>query len=219
MSNTAIPERLPGQYTRETMVRLRMRCLLVLGGFAVVTDVMGRLLDFRGVTFYLADLALLGVCLVVLRFALPVVERLDQGAAGEELVGRVLDELTDSGWHVFHDAQLGPGNVDHIVVGQAGVFSVETKSNPGPVRVRRLHGAIIRQAQAERTRVQRVAGVPVEPFVVFSQAWVDRPGTRRKGVRVLPVRLLQRHLRQLPPSLTEAQVAGVCERLHAALHA
>jgi hypothetical protein len=219
MSETVISRRVPGQYTRESLLRLRMRCLLVLGAFAVVTDVLGRALDFQGIEFELSELGLLGVCLAILRFAIPVVERLDQGATGEELVGGLLDELSHSGWHVMHDAVLGSGNVDHIAVGPAGVFTFETKSSPKPVRVRRLHGAIIRQAQAQRDRVERVAGVRAEPFVVFSQAWVDSPGTRRKGVRVVPARMLLTHLRQRPPALSPEQVSEIQRRLHATLGA
>ncbi len=209
----------PGEYTRQSLLRLRMRCLLVLGCFAVATDVIGRLLRFHGVTFELAELALLGVCLVVLRFAVPLVERLEQGASGERVVGEMLDELADSGWHVMHDIEVGHGNVDHIALGPAGLFTFETKSNPTPVKVRRLHGAIIRQAQAESREVEALAGVRAEPYVVFSEAWVDRPGARRKGVRVLPARLLVSHLRQRPPSLAPEQVEAVHARLQAALGA
>jgi hypothetical protein len=219
MSETVISHRFPGQYTRESMLRLRMRCLLVLGVFAVVTDVLGRILKFQGIEFQLAELALLLVCLAIVHFAVPVVERLDQGAAGEELVGRLLDELSVSGWHVMHDAQLGTGNVDHVAVGPPGLFTFETKSSPKPVRVRRLHGAIIRQAQVQRERVERVAGVRAEPFVVFSQAWVDSPGTRRKGVRVVPARMLLSHLRRRPPALSPDQVSDIQRRLRAALSA
>jgi hypothetical protein len=219
VSETVISRRAPGQYTRESLLRLRMRCLVVLGAFAVVTDVLGRTLSFQGIEFELSELGLLVVCLAILRFAIPVVERLDQGAAGEELVGGLLDELSDGGWHVMHDALLGSGNVDHIAVGPAGVFTFETKSSPRPVRVRRLHGAIIRQAQAQRDRVERAAGAPVEPFVVFSQAWVDSPGTRRKGVRVVPARMLLNHLRQRPSALSPAQVSEIQRRLHATLGA
>ena len=72
---------------------------------------------------------------VVLRYVLPLVERHDRGATGEEQVGSLLNGLEGRGWHAIHDASLGNGNVDHILIGPAGVFTVETKSHPGPVRV------------------------------------------------------------------------------------
>ena len=70
------------------------------------------------------------------------------------------------------------------------MFTVETKSHPGPVRVGRVHGATLRQAQAQRDAIERVTGLKVEPLLVYSRAWVDRPLARRKGVRVLPARML-----------------------------
>ncbi len=89
---------------------------------------------------------------------------------------------------MIHDASFGRGNIDHILVGPAGLFTVETKSHPGPVRVGRVHGATIRQALAQRELIEHVMRMRVEPLLVFSRAWVDRPLARRKGVRVLPAR-------------------------------
>ena len=95
---------------------------------------------------------------------------------------------------MIHDASLGRGNVDHILIGPAGVFTVETKSHPGPVRVGRVHGATLGQAQAQRQAIERVTGLEAEPLIVYSRAWVDRPLARRKGVRVLPARMLLGYL-------------------------
>ena len=64
-----------------------------------------------------------------------------------------------SGWRVIHDASLGRGNVDHILIGPPGVFTIETKSHPGPVRVARVHGATLSQAQAQRRAIERVTGL------------------------------------------------------------
>ena len=118
---------------------------------------------------------------------------------------------------MIHDASLGRGNVDHILIGPAGVFTVETKSHPGPVRVGRVHGATLRQAQAQRDAIERVTGMQVEPLLVFSRAWVDRPLARRKGVRVLPARMLLGYLQQAPETLSREQVEQAHERLAEAL--
>jgi hypothetical protein len=118
---------------------------------------------------------------------------------------------------VIHDASLGHGNVDHILIGPAGAFTVETKSHPGPVRVSRVHGATIRQAQAQRKAIETATGFAVEPMLVFSRAWVDRPGARRKGVRVLPARMLIGQLTRSREKLTPAEVAQAAELLRDAL--
>ena len=60
--------------------------------------------------------------------------------------------LSERGWRVIHDASLGSGNVDHILIGPPGIFTIETKSHPGPVSVGRVHGETLSQAQAQRER-------------------------------------------------------------------
>ena len=57
----------------------------------------------------------------------------------------------------------------------------------------------------------------VEPLLVFSRAWVDRPLARRKGVRVLPARMLIAHLRKRKEVLSPAEVEQAHERLRQAL--
>ena len=107
---------------------------------------------------------------------------------------------------MIHDASLGRGNVDHILIGPAGVFTVETKSHPGPVRVRRVHGATLRQAHAQRRAIEAVTGCACEPLLVFSRAWVDRPLASRKGVRVVPARMLLGYLAKRDATLSPEEV-------------
>jgi hypothetical protein len=212
------PTRRPaGQYARAAVRRLRMRTLVTLGSLAVATALLGRGFGLHDVRFLGSEVALLVSMFVISRYVLPLLERRDRGASGEEQVGAVLDELPRGQWQVIHDASFGRGNVDHIVLGRAGVFTVETKSHPGPVRVRRVHGATLSQAHAQRRAVQRVTGLEVEPLIVYSRAWVDRPLARRKGVRVLPARMLPGYLNGRASTLSEEQVAGARERLVDAL--
>ena len=102
-------------------------------------------------------------------------------------------------------------------IGPAGVFTVETKSHPGPIKVARVHGATLSQAQAQRKAIERVTGETVEPLIVFSRAWVDKPLARRKGVRVTPARMLAGYLQRRPATLTQEQVEQARARVAAAL--
>lgn len=208
---------MPGQHARATFLRLRLRTLGTLGVLAVLTTVLGRAFGLHSPLFIGSELALLITMFAVSRYVLPVVDRHDRGAAGEEHVGGLLDELTDDGWNIVHDASFGRGNVDHIVLSTAGVFTVETKSRQGPVRVRTIHGAILRQAQDQRETLERVTGERAEPLVVFSRAWVDKPLARRRGVRVLPARMLLAYLRRHANTLTPEQVEQAHTRIVAAL--
>ena len=209
--------RTAGQYARATVMRLRMRTLVALGVLAVPTALLGRTFGLHDVRFLGAEVALLVLMFVISRYVLPLVERRDRGARAEEQVGALLEQLPRERWRVVHDATLGRGNVDHIVIGPAGVFTVETKSHPGPIKIGRLHGAMLAQAQAQGKAIGWVTGVDAQPLIVFSRAWVDRPGGRRKGVRVLPARMLVGFLERLPETLGRSEVNEAHGQLVAAL--
>ena len=206
-----------GEHARAAVQRLRLRTLVTLGVLAVATAVLGRAFGLHDGRFLISEIALLVSMLVVSRFVLPLLERRDHGASAEEHVGGLLEELSGRDWRVLHDASLGHGNIDHILIGPGGVFTVETKSHPGPVRVTRLHGATLRQAQAQRKAIKAITGVDVEPLLVFSRAWVDRPLIRRKGVRVVPARMLLAHLIRQPEALSRAEIQQAHRRVVAAL--
>lgn len=208
---------MPGQHARARFLRLRLRTLATLGVLAVLTTVFGRAFGLHSPLFIGAELALLITMFVVSRYVLPLVDRHDRGAAGEEHVGGLLDELSGEGWHVIHDASFGHGNVDHIALSTAGLFTVETKSRQGQVRVRTIHGAVLRQAQDQRETLERITDERVEPLVVFSRAWVDKPLARRRGVRITPARMLLAYLRRHSEVLTPIQVQEAHARIVAAL--
>lgn len=199
------------------MLRLRLRTLVALGVLAVVTTALGRSFGLHSQLFVGSELALLATMFVVLRYVVPLVERRDRGATGEEHVGGLLERLDGRVWSVIHDASFGHGNVDHIVCGPGGLFTVETKSHPGPIKVRTIHGRVLRQAQDERETIERLTGERVEPLLVFSRAWVDKPLARRRGVRVLPARMLLSYLDRHAERLSGERVELARERIVAAL--
>jgi nuclease-like protein len=210
--------RTAGQYARATVTRLRMRTLVALGVLAVATALLGRAFGLHDPLFLASEVALLVTIFVIQRYVLPLVMRHDRGATGEERVGGLLAELAArDDWHVIHDVTLGRGNVDHILIGPPGVFTVETKSHPGPIRVGRVHGATLRQAQAQRKAVEAITGLPVEPMIAYSNARVDRPLARRKGVRVVPARMLLGYLAKRRPTLSREEIERAHELVTAAL--
>ncbi|MGO8907152.1 MAG: nuclease-related domain-containing protein [Solirubrobacteraceae bacterium] len=209
--------RTAGQYARSTVMRLRMRTLVWLGVLAVATAALGRAFGLHDLRFLAAEIALLVSMFVISRYVLPLLERRDRGASAEEHVGELLDQLARDEWRVIHDATLGRGNMDHILVGPGGVFTIETKSHAGPVRVSRVHGATLRQVLAERRAIEEITGMEVEALLVFSRAWVDKPLARRKGVRVLPARMLIGYLKRCRPVLSREEVERAHSKVAAAL--
>ncbi|MCP4624906.1 MAG: NERD domain-containing protein [bacterium] len=54
------------------------------------------------------------------------------GYEGELAVGQELNQLLREGYTVYHDFPADDFNIDHIVIGPAGVFAVETKARQKP---------------------------------------------------------------------------------------
>lgn len=85
---------------------------------------------------FVASLVFFGV---LLRKGLRRVESFFVGARGEERVAAILATLP-APWHVFNDFVAAHGlHVDHVVVGPAGVFAVETKNWRGKATVEEDH--------------------------------------------------------------------------------
>ena len=144
-------------------VRVSVVCLAVLLGYQCIHDVF--LLEAAAGQYY-------------------------GGAVGERGVGQVLSCLP-SGFHVFNGIRFPSGDVDHVVVGPTGVFSIETKNYSGTIGVREDHlirnGELlahdpIRQSRLEARYVSSLTGQPpgalqVVPVVVFARAKVRVHGT------------------------------------------
>lgn len=107
----------------------------------------------------------------------------------------------------------GRGNIDHVVVGPGGVFTIETKSHAGRRKVDQIDPAWLAQACAQAKVLERVAGTKVQPLLVFSRAYLDRPVSRHKGVVVLPARMLAGHLRRRRAVLEAPAALAVHDRL------
>jgi hypothetical protein len=80
-------------------------------------------------------LALFGSLYGVARFLVDKAEESGNrylGYFGERMVAEALEPLKAQGCRVFHDVPCGdaqsPFNIDHVVVGPAGVFAIETKT-------------------------------------------------------------------------------------------
>jgi hypothetical protein len=87
-----------------------------------------------------------------------------RGANGERVTALWLGRLPD-GWRAFHDVPVGErgANIDHVVVGPAGVFTVNTKNLTGKLWVgaksirRNGHPTdYLRKALAEASRASRL---------------------------------------------------------------
>lgn len=63
-----------------------------------------------------------------LSLLLTLIRRKRLGWEGELATGEQLNRLYAQGYDVFHDIDGGGFNIDHVAVGPAGVFAIETKA-------------------------------------------------------------------------------------------
>jgi hypothetical protein len=211
------PRHEAGEFVQAHADMLRRRMLVVsLVALAAVGLAFLFLRDhpYTLIAVGLAALAAIGLASKLIE---PDAERWERGAKGERKVGAALEDLGGD-WHVLHDISLGRGNIDHILVGPGGVFTVETKSHPGRISVDRIDDHMLRQAYAESKVLEKISGLEVEPLLVFSNAWlVGSLPAHRRGVTVLPARMLPHFVSRRRPKLGEAEAASIAERLRIAL--
>ncbi|WHM30790.1 nuclease-related domain-containing protein [Streptomyces sp. BPPL-273] len=87
-----------------------------------------------------------------------------RGLAGEKRVGAELDRLRRHGWQVLHSIPLANDvDLDHLLIGPGGVFSINTKYHQGRVvwvgddSVKVDHGKPAPYARKSRAEARRVA--------------------------------------------------------------
>jgi hypothetical protein len=216
-NEAALAQRRPAQYGRAVVSRILFRFLFAL---AVLGGLPAFLLFVVGAPGYVvAPLALAAIATML--WADPRVERAltwrVQGAVGEERVGAILEDLRVEGWSAVHDVATGRGNVDHIVVGPCGLFTVETKSRRGRLDVGRIDERWLKQAYAQRKHIERAAGRRAECLLVFSDAYLSSAVSRQRGVVVLPARLLAGYLGRQRAVYSVREVADISDELGATL--
>ncbi|MHC6220758.1 nuclease-related domain-containing protein [Arthrobacter sp. MMS24-S77] len=144
-----------------------------------------------------------------------------KGALGEVAVGRILEHLGPE-WTVLHAVPVGAGtsDIDHVLIGPAGVFTLNTKNHAGQSvwvagqtlmvagkKQRHLHNASYESARAAKlltsaaNHAVEVSGVVV---IVAPKSMTVRESP--SGVAVVTDRQLLRWLNGRPTVLTPRQV-------------
>ncbi|MFG2181073.1 nuclease-related domain-containing protein [Streptomyces abikoensis] len=145
------------------------------------------------------------------------------GLDGERRVGRELERLTTHGWRVLHGIpKSNGGDIDHLLIGPGGVFTINTKHHPGASvwvgdEVAKINGSsepYPAASKREAAYVRRVLArhctftVPVEPVLVFVDVASLAPAETPGAVRVYQEREVSA-LGGLSGNLTPDQVEQV----------
>lgn len=149
-----------------------------------------------------------------------------KGAQGERMTARVLEALPD-GCVAIHDLPM-PGsraNIDHLVIGPTGVFTVESKHYSSPVVITGQHvrtggrsgRPVVEQAKRQAAAISAALGVTAMPVVVVHGAGVQLSGWFTKptvdGVRFCSGRKLRKALTAGPSLLGPDDVAALARRV------
>lgn len=171
-----------------------------------------------------SGLALLGIGYGAFQIwrVLPRLRALKQGRDGERAVGQFLERLRETGYQVFHDV-VGTGfNVDHVLIGPAGAFTIETKTfskrpspdakvifdgerivvdghepDRDPVIQARAQAGWLRELLAESTG----RNISVRPVILFPGWWVEQSKGSTREVWVLEPKALPAFLAHEPEIL------------------
>jgi hypothetical protein len=172
-----------------------------------------------------------GICAILILRLISKAKRLVRGERGELKVGEVLDELRAWGYRVFHDLQRDGFNIDHAIVGPAGVFAIETKfrSGHGEIEFRNGEGLFVRGVAEEKDSLKQARGNArelnklirehcgiyewVKPLVVFVGDWKVKDRWRDTDVRVLTTEQLVRYFDRQQPNLTRKEIDLIASHL------
>lgn len=164
-------------------------------------------------------------------------KRLALGRDGERAVGQELDKLRGQGFEVIHDIPGEGFNIDHVVIGRTGIYTVETKTNRFPegrrpeltcsgegilLNGRLMDRSPIPQCKAQaawlRSLLNESTGktFAVQPVAAFPGWFVSPDCNERSGVWILNPRALRSFIEQQRERLSpeETHLAAYHLRLY-----
>jgi hypothetical protein len=148
------------------------------------------------------------------------------GALGEIVVAEKLERLGD-GWRVINAVPVGAAgsDIDHVVVGPAGVFTINTKAHANKkvwaagqaLRINGFKQHYVRNSQHEAARASKLlttaVGRPVvvTPLIVMVGISELNYGVRRPEVDVVTSRGIGRNLRRRRRILSPDEVTEIAD--------
>ncbi len=167
------------------------------------------------------------------------VQQLKLGRDGERAVAQYLEWFRTSNYFVFHDVPSGDANVDHVLIGPQGIFTIETKTHSKPLRgeckvtvvegVVRANGFVldrnpITQAKAQagwlrNFLAQSQFNVRVWPVVVFPGWFVEPFDAKATGAWVLELKALSKFIENEPMRHSREEVQAMASAVGSYLRA
>lgn len=150
-----------------------------------------------------------------------------RGSEGEKYVGHILERLRKFDFDVFHDVQGKGFNIDHVIIGPCGVFTLETKTIGKPLKgqvIARYDGQEIQlngralsrdpifQAKTQARWLSNLlhertgSRIFIQPIVVLV-GWYIEGESAKHDVWVLNENRIEHHLKSLTEKFSAEQIA------------
>jgi len=156
------------------------------------------------------------------------VRRLRVARDGEKAVGQFLSDLREQGYRIYHDV-IGTGfNIDHVIICDRGIFTIETKTYSKPISGRATiqfdgEQLTVDGKVSERTTLQQAhtqakwlqdllqestdKELPVKPVIVFPGWFIEQtPTAKASQTWVLNPKALPSFLENSPKRLSQEEV-------------
>lgn len=230
------PLRYPGQSIDEEIQRILheevMLVLMFFAGLLILTV-------FEWVKWYTESPPQPGTFTLLILVALPLtiwklwgtkqkLNRLAQGRNGERAVGQFLEALREKSFKVIHDLIGDNFNIDHVLIGPQGIFTIETKTISLPLKGRptidydgeqilingyKPDSNPVAQAKAEAHWLKNLINdstgrkFEVRPIVVYPGWFINAPPNERNcSVWVLNPRALPTFVESKEPVLSQDSI-------------
>lgn len=236
------PLRNPGQSVRRALMdivfdKLMAPLLLATAVIAVVlTEWFHYFFPLKSGPWVATTMALavLGYFAFQYRRFQPQIRALKLAEDGEKSVGQFLEGLREKGYQVFHDIITDDFNVDHVLIGPAGVFTIETKTRSKPLRGKAeidFDGETLKvggytpdrdpivQALAQAAWLKRLLtestgkAVPVRPVILFPGWFINDSRQNKNDPWVLEPKALPKWLANEKAVLAPDEVAMASQHL------
>ncbi len=156
---------------------------------------------------------------------------LNRGERGEIKVAEVLEDLRCLGYRPFHALSYAHYDIDHVVVGPAGVFVIETKfrSGHGEIEFRNREGLFVggrkqendplKQARSNARGMNRLLkeycgkNFWVTPIVVFVGDWKVKNYWQTTDARVFTTDSLLKYFEDRQPHLIGSEIKLIASHL------
>lgn len=155
------------------------------------------------------------------------------GRDGERSVAHYLERFRTKGFFVFHDVPQTDANIDHVLIGTRGLYTIETKTLSKPVRGecritiskewvfvngRKLDRDPVKQAKAQAKWLHELLAESefkqfVRPVVAFPGWFVEPHDRQALGVWVLEPKALDSFIESEPEVLSHDQVRAMASVL------